>query len=192
MPTTDGATDAFERGFYAAKDDRWRSTTGPRPIYDPDTGEYLGSVAAPAAGAAGRAEVYRILEQCRLEGRVFLSPAEMKRVDQAFGRPPDPVAQVREIAHQQMAERRAKVSLDNARRLVGETMHVDREWWAWTPGEIRWLAEEWRRATAEVEVGHPPGAERVDTDVWAYFVPLAGLAVTFLVFAVGFCVGWLG
>lgn len=39
---------------------------------------------------------------------------------------------------------REAISLDAARRRVGTTMHVAPQLWAWKPGEIRWLARQWR------------------------------------------------
>lgn len=41
---------------------------------------------------------------------------------------------------------RRRVSLDEARHLLGVQLGVDPAFWAWQPGELRWLIAEWRRA----------------------------------------------
>jgi hypothetical protein len=86
------------------------------------------------------------------------------------------------------------VPLDEARRLVGRTMHVDPENWYWSPDEVRWLAAEWRRAGAG-RLPTPPrrGDAARSAVVWFLRLPAPVLFLPFAValFVAAFVAGWL-
>lgn len=83
----------------------------------------------------------------------------------------------------------AQIRLDEARRRVGTTMHVDPEWWAWTPGDVRWLAAQWR-STLPVVPPPPPPPCVWPSPVWP--VTWRALLGVLALFVAALLMGWLG
>jgi hypothetical protein len=95
----------------------------------------------------------------------------------------------------------ATVTLLEARRLVGQTMNVDPEWWMWTPGEILWLVDQWRLRRplppllVESRPPYPAVWFRALVDGWKWWLTdsprtLRVMTAFAVLFCYGFGFGW--